>query len=25
MDLSVDLVRNQQGEDFTYIYVGQRF
>lgn len=25
MDLSVDVVRNEQNETFTYIYVGQRF
>lgn len=25
MDLALDLVRNQKGENFTYIYVGQRF
>jgi outer membrane protein assembly factor BamA len=25
MDLAVDLVRNRDGENYTYIYVGQRF
>lgn len=25
MDLALDLVRNRSGENFTYIYVGQRF